>query len=188
MSCCGAYVMPVELPAKAPPGGSSPAPERGEFVLTGRHVLLMLLAFFGVIGLVNAYFITVALKTLPGTEVKSPFEENQRFNRGLETIATQDRKGWQVDVITGGLKAGGPLSVQLRDRAGVPILGMAVSVTLQRPTDARRDHALTLKEQGNGVYAVAVPEVEPGVWRVVLEVKRGTEREFYSEGRVVTKE
>lgn len=188
MSCCGAYVMPVELPAKTASGGPSETAPTREFVLTGRHVLLMLLAFFGVIGLVNAYFISVALKTLPGIEAKSAYEESQKFNRGLEAIASQDRKGWQVDVITGGFKAGGPLSVQLRDRAGVPILGMKVLVTLQRPTDARRDHVLTLTEQGNGVYALPLPDVEPGLWRVVLEVKRGNEREFYSEGRVVTKE
>lgn len=188
MSCCGAYVMPVELPAKVQAeGGKGPSEAQG-FVLTGRHVLLMLLTFFGVIGLVNAYFITVALKTLPGIEVKSPFEQNQKFNRGLEAIASQDRKGWQVDVITGGLKASSPLTVQLRDRSGVAILGMKVSVALQRPTDARFDHQLELKEQGNGVYAVGLPEVEPGLWRIAVEVKRGNEREFYSEGRVVAKE
>lgn len=177
--------MPVELPTKAAAGGG--ADERA-FVLTGKHVLLMLLAFFGVIGLVNAYFITVALKTLPGVEVKSPFEQSQKFNRGLEAVAAQDRKGWQVDVITGGLKHGAPVTVQLRDRAGAPILGMNVSVNLQRPTDARFDQRVDLKEQGNGVYAAPLPDLGLGQWRVSVEVKRGEEREFFSEGRVTAKE
>lgn len=188
MSCCGAYVMPVELPSKTLAEGTPRPAEGAGFVLTGRHVILMLMAFFGVIGLVNAYFITVALKTLPGVEVKSPFEQNQKFNKGLEAIASQDLKGWQVDVITGGLKHATPLTVQLRDRAGVAILGMKVFVTLQRPTDARFDNQLELREQGNGVYAVPLPDMAPGLWRIAVEVKRGNEREFYSEGRIVTKE
>lgn len=177
--------MPVELPTKAQMGEGT---EPRAFVLTGKHVLLMLLAFFGVIGLVNAYFITVALKTLPGIEVKSAFEQSQKFNKALESVAEQDRKGWQVDVITGGLKHGAPVSVQLRERAGAPILGMNVAVKLQRPADARFDQRLDLKEQGNGVYAAPLPDLGPGQWRVSVEVKRGEEREFYSEGRVIAKE
>ncbi len=175
--------MPVELPAK--PGA---ALRQGGFVLTGRHVLLMLLGFFGAISLVNLCFITLALRTMPGAEVKSAFEQSQKFNRGLEAIAAQDRKAWQVEVVTGGLRAGAPLTVQLRDKAGVALLGLRVFVDLLRPTDARLDRHLDLIEQGNGVYAATMPEVEPGAWRVALEVKRGSEREFYSEARIVAKE
>jgi nitrogen fixation protein FixH len=179
--------MPVELNAPVARQEGS-VPEKARFTLKGSHVLVMLLAFFGVIGLVNAYMITMAIKTLPGIEVKSAFEQSQRFNKGLEALAEQNRKGWQVDVVSGGLRPGSPLSVQLRDKEGAPILGMNVITLMQRPTDARKDHRLELREIGSGVYSAVIPELEPGQWRLVVEVKRGEQREFYSQARVVAKD
>jgi nitrogen fixation protein FixH len=181
--------MPVELNAQAVrKEGSGRGAQNPGFTLKGHHVLLMLLSFFGVIGLVNAYMITMALKTLPGIEVKSAFEQSQKFNKGLDALAEQNRKGWQVDVVSGSLTPGTPLSVQLRDKAGAPILGMRVTTDMQRPTDARLDHHLELRELGNGVYSAVIPELEPGQWRLAVEVKRGELREFFSEARVVAKD
>lgn len=179
--------MPVEL---NPPVARGAVPEAGKpgFILKGWHVLAMMVAFFGVIIAVNMTMMTLALRSMPGVEVKSPFEQSQKFNKGLEAIAAQDSKGWQVDVIAGGLKAGTPLSVQLRDKSGEAIRGMSVSARFQRPTDARLDQAVDLREQGNGVYGAQVPDLAAGQWRLVVEVKRGETREFLSQQRVIHKE
>lgn len=186
--------MPVELNApatrKSDSSANAPAGASGKpgFTLKGHHIFMMLVAFFGVIGSVNAYMITMALKTLPGVEAKSAYEQSQKFNKGLEALAEQNRKGWQVDVVTGGLKHGTPLTVQVRDNTGAAILGMKVIAKLQRPTNASLDHTLDLREIGSGVYSASLPDLQLGQWRLAVEVKRGEQREFFSEGRVVAKE
>lgn len=173
--------MPVELN----PPMSKP---QKTFELKGVHVLAMLLAFFGMIGIVNAVMINLALTTLPGTQTKSAFEDSQKFNRQLDAIAAQDARGWQVDIMTAGLKSGAPLVVNAHDKAGETLGGLAVSARIERPTNARFDHALVLKDVGGGRYVAALPELEAGQWLLTVEMKRGSERVFVSQRRVVIKE
>lgn len=173
--------MPVELRSVTPP-----RPEKQG--LTGRHVLFAMIAFFSVIGAVNAVMIYLAIHTMPGTQVKSTYEASQRFNRGLEAIAAQDRLGWQVDVATTGLHSGAPLNVHIRDRNGEAISGLEVQVRVERPTDARLDRKLKLIEAGGGRYAAALPELAAGQWSLIVEIFRGENRQFVSERRIVLRD
>lgn len=170
--------MPVELRSANPP-----QPEKQG--LTGRHVLIGMIAFFAVIGAVNAVMIYLAINTMPGTQVKSAYEASQGFNRGLDAIAAQDKLGWQVDVATTGLHSGAPLNVHVRDRNGEAMAGLEVRVRVERPTDARLDRKLTLVETGGGRYSAALPELVAGQWTLIIEIFRGDTRRFVSERRIV---
>ncbi|HRE21198.1 MAG TPA: FixH family protein [Rhabdaerophilum sp.] len=173
--------MPVELRSATPP-----LPEKRG--LTGRHVLFAMIAFFAVIGAVNAVMIYLAIHTMPGTTVKSAYESSQTFNRGLEAIAAQDRLGWQVDVATTGLHSNAPLNVHIRDRNGEAISGLEVQVRVERPTDARLDRKLKLVETGGGRYATALPELAAGQWILIVEIYRSDSRQFVSERRIVLRD
>ena len=52
--------------------------------ITGRHVLLMLVAFFGAILVANAIFITVALKSFPGESQKKSYVQGIRYKRNID--------------------------------------------------------------------------------------------------------
>lgn len=173
--------MPVELRSATPP-----RPEKQG--ITGRHVLFALIAFFAVIATVNAVMIYLALQTMPGTQVKSAYEASQRFNRGLEAIATQDKLGWQVDVATTGLQSGAPLNIHVRDRNGETISGLEVQVRIERPTDARLDRKVRLVDTGGGRYGAALPDLAGGQWTLIVEIYRGESRQFVSERRIVLRD
>ena len=170
--------MPVELRSATPP-----RPEKQG--LTGRHVLFGMIAFFAVIGAVNATMMYLAIKSMPGTTVKSAYEASQTFNRGLDAIAAQDRLGWQVDVTTTGLHSGAPLNVHIRDRNGEAISGLDVQVRVERPLDAHLDRRLKLAETGGGRYVAAIPELAAGQWTLIVEIFRGESRQFVSERRIM---
>jgi nitrogen fixation protein FixH len=173
--------MPVELSSSRPP-----APEATG--LTGRHVLFALLAFFGIIFAVNFTMMTLAIRTMPGVNAKSAYEASQHFNRALDTIAAQDRLGWQVDIATTGIRSGAPLNVHVRDRSGEALLGLAVRARIERPTDARFDRALTLTEVGDGRYAGPLPTLAPGQWTLIVEILRGSAQQFVSERRIILRD
>lgn len=178
--------MPVELPSSAPNvSGGKPAKP---FELTGRHVLIALITFFTVIAGVNFTMMNLAIRTMPGTEVKSTYEASQQYNRRLDAIAAQDRRGWQVDIATTGLHSGSPLGVEVRDHAGAVLAGLKVSARIERPTDARYDRRIALADLGAGRYAAAMPELAAGQWTITVEILRGNERQFVSQRRILIKE
>lgn len=185
MSCCGAYPMPVDLEPRAPRPGVS---ESATFTLKGWHVLAALIAFFAVIFAINATMIVAAIRTMPGTAVGSAYEASQRFNRRLEAIVAQDHLGWQVDIGTTNLRAGGTVSVEVRDRGGLIVSGLDARVRIGRPAIAGLDRDYILAETVGGRYVAALPPHAPGQWQVALELSRNGERIFTSTRRVLLKE
>ncbi|OYU47244.1 MAG: nitrogen fixation protein FixH [Rhizobiales bacterium PAR1] len=181
MTCCGAFVMPVEL---NPP---MPKPTKS-FELKGWHVLAMLVTFFAVIFAVNFTMMNLAIRTMPGTDVKSSFEASQHFNGQLDAIAAQDSRGWQVDIATGAIRSGAPLQVSVRDKAGEALGGLGVSARIERPADARFDKKLSLGDLGGGRYSVDLPQLGAGQWLLTVEISRGADRLFVSQRRVLLKE
>lgn len=173
--------MPVDLTPSLPKPAKS-------FELKGGHVLAALIVFFAVIFAVNATMMSLAIRTMPGIEVKSAYEASQQFNRRLDAIAEQDQRGWQVDVGTGGMRSGTPFSVHVRDKAGTELAGLTVGARFERPADARFDHKVVLADLGAGRYSAATPALAPGQWVVTIEILRGSERQFVSQRRIVVKE
>ena len=67
---------------------SSPRP------LTGKVVLAVLVAFFGIVFGVNGLMMTLAIKTLPGTEVDSAYAASLAYEREIAAARGQDQRGW----------------------------------------------------------------------------------------------
>lgn len=173
--------MPAELPTPVPLPAAKPG-------LTGRHVFLALLAFFGVIFAVNMTMMTLAIRSMPGTEVKSTYEASQRFNRGLDVIAAQDRRGWQVDIAVKGIRNGGMLGIEVRDRAGQPLDDLTLRARFARPIDASQDRQAGFGNLGGGRYSATLPTLAAGQWALTVEIDRGGERQFVSRQRIVIQE
>lgn len=189
MSCCGAFVMPTEImPAKIPArnlSSETPSSQSGGFRLSGRHVLWMMLGFFGVIAAVNAVMMTLAIRTMPGLGVRNSYEASQNFNAGLGMIAAQDQRGWHVEISTTGIQSGEALRVMIRDASGLAIHGLDGEARFERPTDKRKDQAFPLREKGAGIYEADIPALETGQWDLAVELLRDHQRVFVSRRRIV---
>ncbi len=122
--------------------------------IDGRHVLLVLCAFFGVIFLVNGIFAYLAIATFSGGDTSDPYRKGLRYNDTLAADERQAERGWQTDVAYDG--TAGQLRVSLVDKAAEPLSGLQVAVRLSRPATSKDDLHLRLKEVSHGVYAADV--------------------------------
>jgi nitrogen fixation protein FixH len=154
--------------------------------LTGRMVLVMLVAFFGVVIGVNMTMMKLAILTLPGTEVDSAYTASLGYEKEIAAAHDQDARNWQVDAhIWRGADGSATLQVEAHDSGGRPMTGLKFQGRLERPTDKRADLPVELAEVGIGIYRGTAPRVAPGQWDLVLEGDAAGQRMFLSKNRVV---
>lgn len=153
--------------------------------LTGHHVLIILLAFFGIIIAVNVTMAKLAISTLPGTEVDSPYAASLAYEKEIAAAHDQDARKWRVDAHIERAGGGTVLQVEARDKAGRPLTGLSFKGRFERPTDKRADLAVALDEVGIGVYRGRLDGIAPGQWDLVLEAGAKGQRMFLSKNRVL---
>jgi nitrogen fixation protein FixH len=154
--------------------------------LTGTKVFLMLVAFFGVVIGVNVTMMKLAIATLPGTDVDSPYAAGLAYDREISAAHDQVARNWQVNVhIERRADGGAALQVEARDAAGRPVTGLRFGGRLERPTDKRADLAVELAEAGIGIYRGNAATVAPGQWDLVIEGEARGTRVFLSRNRVI---
>jgi nitrogen fixation protein FixH len=163
-----------------------PASSVSQRPLTGRTVLLMLLAFFGIVIGVNVTMMDLAITTLPGTEVDSAYSASIGYEREITAAHDQEARSWKVDAhIERDNNGGATLQVEARDDSGRPVAGLKFQGRLERPTDKRADLAVSLSEVGIGIYRGTAVAVAPGQWDLVLEGDQAGQRMFLSKNRVL---
>lgn len=154
--------------------------------LTGGKVLLMLVAFFGVVIAVNVTMMKLAIDTLPGTEVDSAYSAGMAYEGEIAAARAQNARNWQVDVhIERGAGGAATLRVEARDNSGKPISGLKFQGHFQRPANQRADLSVGLDEVGIGVYRGSAPAITSGQWDLILEGDAAGRRMFLSRNRVL---
>ena len=163
---------------------SAPSPRP----LSGRTVLVWLVAFFGVVIGVNVVMMKLAIDTLPGTDVDSPYKASLAYNGEIQAAQDQAARRWSV---TGHLErnadGAAAVNIEARDARDVPLTGLGFSVRLSRPADKRADRVVALTEREPGRYGGQVSDLGLGQWDLVIEAERGSERLFLSRNRVILK-
>lgn len=152
--------------------------------ITGAMVLAGLLAFFGVVMVVNFSMARMALKTFAGVETESSYKAGLTFTKEAGAASEQAERHWAVDVdlqSPGGTKR--VLEVVALDADGKPLSQLDADGRFSHPTDARRDVVLNLSPIGNGHYT-ATADVGPGQWDLVIDFSQGADRMFRSKNRV----
>jgi nitrogen fixation protein FixH len=153
--------------------------------LTGRVVLALLLAFFGVIFFVNGILVHKALSTFGGVETDSPYHEGQMYESEVAMAKAQDAQHWQVNgQVTTAADGSALIDIAARDAAGKVLAGMDAAVSLERPTDRRMDRAIVVNEDRPGHFRGSA-SVAAGQWDLVIELSRQGERQFRSVNRIV---
>ena len=125
--------------------------------LTGRHVLAITLAAFGVIIAVNMVMAVKAVSTFPGLETPNSYVASQRFDRDR---AAQAALGWTVTPEYNGRE----LTLLVRDAQGNPARVRSLTATVGRPTHVREDQTPRFIYE-NGIFRAALT-LAPGIWNI----------------------
>jgi nitrogen fixation protein FixH len=152
--------------------------------LTGRTVLICLIAFFAVISIVNGIMIRAAITTFGGVETGSPYQAGRAFKHETDAARAQDWRHWQVKASLRPAAGKTLIDIDARDAAGRPLIGLAATAQLHHPTSRRADQTVTLSEGPSGHFAGTADPVA-GQWDVLIELSRDGERVFRSRNRVV---
>lgn len=134
------------MTAAAPSLAKSPT-EKGR--ITGWHVLIGMVLFFGVVIGVDTLFIMKAYKTFSGQVASNPYETGLTFNRTLAQRQKEAALGWSASVATSSRTA---IVVRLQDRAGQPLTRLSLTGTLERPATETGRQVLNFKPLGDGRY------------------------------------
>lgn len=135
---------------------------------TGRHMALIMIAFFGVVVTVNVTMAVFASRTFGGKVVDNSYVATQRFNGWLEQARAQDRLGWSETV-----RLDGARRVELDLAAGgASLRGAEIAAEARHPVGREGDVPLRFAELAPGRYrsAQALPE---GRWQVHFAIRSG---------------
>jgi nitrogen fixation protein FixH len=161
------------------------SPTSPDFRLTGRMVLIGLVAFFAIVVGVNAIMIRAATSTFGGVETANAYQAGLAFNRQQAGALAQDALHWNVTAdLTRRADGAAALVVNVRDNTGVPLAALDVDARLLHPADARRDHHVSLRELTAGRFEGSEP-VPAGLWDLVIDISRRGAELFRSKSRIV---
>lgn len=149
-----------------------PDTDTGGFRLTGWHVLAILGGFFAVVFTVNAIFVTQAVQTFPGEDVKKSYVQGLNFNDTLAARAAQADLGWQVEMGLVGAGAERALLVRFSDSDGQALSSLTTVVNARRLATDAADLELNLAPLGNGEYGVDASGLATGAWEMRLDAYR----------------
>ena len=159
--------------------------ERKPRQLTGRTVLLCLVAFFAVVAAVNVIMMTAAVTTFSGVETVNSYQAGVTFAREEAAAEAQGSLHWRVNWSLRP-QANGLTQVELsaQDRSGQPLAGLEATVSLIHPNDRRLDRPITMQANAPGRFSGVVTP-SPGQRDLVIELSRDGERLFRSKERII---
>lgn len=135
--------------------------------LTGRHVFIAMLIFFGIVIAANGAFIFLALDSWTGLSTRDAYQRGLDYNETLRDAEAQRALGWQVAVaFTDHGDRRGQIEVSFRDQAGAPIEDLRVTSLLTRPTHEGFDELLNLTHSVAGRYIAEFRSPLLGQWNL----------------------
>ena len=147
--------------------------------LTGRHVALMLAAFFGLMFAVNGAFVYFALGSFSGLSEDDAYKRGLAYNEEIDSRARQIARGWQPALAfeqTG--TAQGKLIFSILDAEGRNLEGLDVVATVRRPVIDGTDQSLSLVYDEEN-YSADVTLSGSGQWDVSILAHGGGYEEPY---------
>lgn len=119
--------------------------------LTGKHVLVMLLVFFGIIISVSIVFTTSAVKSFRGEDVKQSYRQGVDYNQTLNARAAQGELGWQAAINVTGTEQDRMFVVQVTGREGQALRDIDITGRLRHPADSTLDRPLAFISSDDGI-------------------------------------
>lgn len=131
---------------------------------TGRHMLIIMLAFFGVILTVNLGMAHLARSSWSGLVVENSYVASQEFNDRLKQSRAQVALQW-----TGRLEiANGTIRYTLSDRQARPVAATSVRIFFRHPAFEAADWSVDLKPASDGTFET-LQLARAGTWTVEID-------------------
>ena len=122
---------------------------------TGKHMLMGLIAFFGVIVAVNAYMMYQAVVTFRGEDIKQSDRQGLDYNKTLEKRLQQFSRGWSADIK---ISQDHTLTLRIVDQNALAIRGLEIEGLLKHPVETDLDIPLVFTPDAQtGSYIAALP-------------------------------
>ncbi len=156
---------------------------RTEREFTGRHMLAIMLAFFGVIIAVNVTMAVFANTSWTGLVVKNSYVASQQFNEK----AAEERAQAALAYVPTLRIDGAAISYAIADKDGRRVPIASASATLHRPVTTREDThvAFTIGHDGT---ARGTEDLTDGVWIMELTADIGREHPWRDMRRIVIRD
>ena len=127
--------------------------------LTGRHMLVMFVAFFGVVAAVNMLMATVAIRSWTGLVVENSYVASQHFNSDVVVL----KKSAELGISHRLHIERGKLLLSLQDAGGKPVDAESVQMQFERPFGKTREQNLVATRIAPGQYEASA-FLAAGVW------------------------
>lgn len=125
--------------------------------------------------MVSGYRIYLAIQTNPGLVDENYYERGQDFEKNRLKKMARD-PGWIMKLeVPEVVDIGKPVHYRFRvtDKSGTPVTPDAVTFYVYRPSDAKQDFSLPMREVGIGTYTAEVTFPLLGLWDILVSVKNG---------------
>lgn len=147
---------------------------------TGRHMLLTILGFFGVVITVNLTMATLASTSWTGLVVENTYVASQQFNKKAEDGRAQAALGWRSQLVV----ADGEVRYSLADATGKPVALHGVKVLFRHPAYEKEDKSVILAlDSGHEFMARHMPK--DGVWIIEVDADAGLAEPYREVRRVI---
>lgn len=134
---------------------------------TGRHMLMMMVGFFGLVIAVNMTMAYYASASFGGTVVDNSYVASQKYNGWLNAARTQQKLGWDAEQA---LAADRHVTLRMTGSGG----GFQATAIAQHPLGRADDVSLAFTSAPGGELRSTMP-LPAGRWQVRTSVTRGNE-------------
>ena len=141
--------------------------------LTGKHVLMMLIAFFGVMFAVNMVFVYMALDSFSGLSVDDAYKKGLSYNEEIKRQEAQASRGWQTGLSVSTLE-GRKIVVALKvaNEDGKMPADLMAFADISRPARQDLDRTMTMVPIQGG-FELETVLIEPGQWDLNIRLQGG---------------
>ncbi|MGB5077251.1 MAG: FixH family protein [Sphingorhabdus sp.] len=137
---------------------------------TGWHMTAILVAFFGVVIVVNFTMASFAIGTFGGTVVDNSYVASQKYNGWLADAAKQDALGWRSKV---SLSPERLVQVSV-EKDGKALEGVRATGTAEHPLGKAPSISLDFIGAGDGLLN-SQTRLPAGRWNVILSLRSGAD-------------
>ena len=150
--------------------------------ITGRHILAMFVAFFGVVAAVNILMATAATRSWTGLVVENSYVASQHFNDDVAAL----RKSAELGVTHRLHIEHGKLVLSLQGADGKPLDAENVQIQFERPFGKTREQNLVATRIAPGQFE-APASLAAGIWNGQLSAPLGGDMIWRQPFRLIAK-
>ncbi len=148
---------------------------------TGRHMLAIMLCFFGVIIAVNVTMAVFARTSWTGFVVRNSYVASQEFNDKVAAARAQQALGWSATLDVSDRVA----SLTLDDREGNPVAIDKATLDLQSPAGDRTDRTVEFARVGSALMAPL--DIADGLWVIAMRIRTADGQDWMDMRRIVVR-